>query len=129
MTAHYNTNLTTLSPLVKEYGPSKIRVGQANLTVEEDVMRLFSPPKNDTWGPVQVIVINHAIYTTPIQPLVDITLERWKNTLDSNLTSSFLVAREYLRGLRTADEGAKEKASMVLIGSTAGKFGARFLGR
>jgi len=123
VTAHYNTNAKTLAPLVTEYGSSKIRVGQANLIVEEDVVRLFSPPKNDTWGPVQVVVINHAIYTTPVQPLVDITLERWKNTLDSNLTSSFLVAREYLRGLKTANEAAKEKASIVLIGSTAGKFG------
>jgi len=123
VTAHYNTNATTLAPLMKEYGPSKIRPGQANLTVEEDVVRLFSPPENDTWGPVQVVIINHAIYAKPTQHLVDITLERWKHVLDNNLTSSFLVAREYLRWLRTANEVAKEQASMVLIGSTAGKFG------
>lgn len=43
--------------------------------------------------------------------------------MDKNLTSSFLVCREYLRGLRTLSEEKKRVASIVLIGSTAGKFG------
>ncbi|KAL0952832.1 hypothetical protein HGRIS_007057 [Hohenbuehelia grisea] len=53
------------------------------------------------------------------------SLDQWKHTLDTNLTSSFLVAREMLRGLDApgvVDE-VKDKASIVLIGSTAGKYG------
>lgn len=52
------------------------------------------------------------------------SLERWRNTIDTNLTSSFIVAKEYLRRL----EGAvvKDNAAIVLIGSTAGKYGESY---
>jgi NAD(P)-dependent dehydrogenase (short-subunit alcohol dehydrogenase family) len=43
--------------------------------------------------------------------------------LTSNLTSSFLVCREYLRRLRAAPDSVKALANIILIGSTAGKFG------
>src|SRR5205807_5497550 len=45
-------------------------------------------------------------------------LERWRDTLDANLTASFLTARSFLRG--AADRG---HGSLVLVGSTAGIFG------
>lgn len=43
--------------------------------------------------------------------------------MDTNLTSSFLVAREYLKQLDRASEASKEKASVVFVGSIAGKYG------
>lgn len=43
--------------------------------------------------------------------------------MSQNLTSSFLVCREYLRRLEDASAEEKEKASIVIIGSTAGKYG------
>jgi NAD(P)-dependent dehydrogenase (short-subunit alcohol dehydrogenase family) len=72
-----------------------------------------------------VVIVNHAIYETAPAPLVDMELDQWKKTLDVNLTSSFLVTREYLRGLKGASESEREKAAVVFIGSTAGKYGKR----
>jgi NAD(P)-dependent dehydrogenase (short-subunit alcohol dehydrogenase family) len=51
------------------------------------------------------------------------TTEQWDRTISANLTSSFLVCREYLRYLRASVDSVKDKASVVLIGSTAGKYG------
>lgn len=74
---------------------------------------------------VQILVVNHGIWPKDDVPLVDMTLSQWDNTLQSNLTSSFLVCREYLRALSKPGTSAvlKENASIVLVGSTAGKFG------
>jgi NAD(P)-dependent dehydrogenase (short-subunit alcohol dehydrogenase family) len=54
------------------------------------------------------------------------SLEQWNRTFNANLTSTFLVIREYLRGLESLGEdrmSLKDKAAVVLIGSTAGKYG------
>ena len=72
---------------------------------------------------MQVAVINHAYYESRDVPVAQMTLEQWESTMSTNLTSSFLVAREYLRGLEKAADSVKDKAGIVLIGSTAGKYG------
>ena len=51
------------------------------------------------------------------------SLEQWESTFKTNVTSSFLVVREYLRALEKAEDAVKDKAAIVLIGSTAGKLG------
>jgi NAD(P)-dependent dehydrogenase (short-subunit alcohol dehydrogenase family) len=58
--------------------------------------------------------------------LWEMSLDRWRTTIDTNLTSSFLVTREYLKQLKTASLDAKEKAAVIFIGSTAGKYGDSF---
>jgi 3-oxoacyl-[acyl-carrier protein] reductase len=50
-------------------------------------------------------------------PVSELTLERWRATLDANLTATFLTARGFLKNL-----GGRE-GSLVLVGSTAGLFG------
>jgi 3-oxoacyl-[acyl-carrier protein] reductase len=45
-------------------------------------------------------------------------LDRWRATLDTNLTASFLTARAFLREVERNGNG-----SLVLVGSTAGIFG------
>lgn len=50
-------------------------------------------------------------------------LDQWNNTLAVDLTGPFLLCRAYLQALRTASNDVKNVASIVLIGSTAGKFG------
>ena len=47
-------------------------------------------------------------------------LDRWKKTLNVNLTGVFLCVREFFRNLQSFKD---ETASIVLIGSTAGQFG------
>lgn len=123
MTAHYNTKSTPLDPLVQEFGPERVRALQADLTQEADVQRLFASASADPFGPVQVAVVNHAYYESREVPVAQMSVEQWEATFKVNVTSSFLVVREYLRALEKAGEEAKAKAAIVLIGSTAGKFG------
>lgn len=53
----------------------------------------------------------------------DMTLSQWNNTITTNLTSTFLVIRAFLRQLDGQSEEAKRNVAVVLIGSTAGKYG------
>ncbi|KAJ7151118.1 NAD(P)-binding protein [Mycena filopes] len=125
VTAHYNTNATSLDALIAEFGAGKIHAAQANLSAEDDVHRLFSPDGGHAaaFGPVQVLVVNHAISPPADDFVVDMTLARWQKTIDTNLTAAFLVSREYLRQLAGASDDVKAKASIVFVGSTAGKYG------
>ena len=123
VTAHYNTKLAPLEPLVEEFGPDRIHACQADLTSEDAVKALFSNAATSPFGVIQVAVINHAYYDARDVPLAEMSLERWESTFRTNVTSSFLVAREYLRTLKLAGLDAREKAAIVLVGSTAGKFG------
>lgn len=111
-----------MEPLVAQFGLDKIQTLQADLSNERDVAHLFTQASS-SFGPTQVIIVNHAIYVAVDTPLVQMSLDQWKSTIDINLNSSFLVAREFLRGLETASESMKAHASIVFIGSSAGKFG------
>ncbi|PCH42969.1 NAD(P)-binding protein [Wolfiporia cocos MD-104 SS10] len=122
VTAHYNTKSSTLEPLLAEYGATRIRTVQGNLTQEDEVIRMFSND-NYAFGPVQVLIVNHGYYPPNDVPVWQMSLEQWNSTMASNLTSSFLVVREYLRSLERATDAVKDRASVVLIGSTAGKYG------
>ncbi|KAI1795437.1 NAD(P)-binding protein [Ganoderma leucocontextum] len=123
VTAHYNTKSAPLEPLVQEFGPDRILALPADLTREDDVRQLFANASTTPFGAVQVAVINHAYYEMRDVPLAQMSLAQWESTFKTNVTSSFLVAREYLRGLEGASADEREKAAIVLVGSTAGKFG------
>ena len=124
MTAHYNTNSTSLDGLIGEFGANNIQKSQADLGAEGDTIRMFGEINKGRFGPVQVIIVNHAIYVAEDVPLSQMSLGQWNRTINSNLTSSFLVMREYLQALESLeDDGVKDKAAIILIGSTAGKYG------
>jgi NAD(P)-dependent dehydrogenase (short-subunit alcohol dehydrogenase family) len=76
-----------------------------------------------SFGEVQVLILNHGIYPTTDEPIWKMPLEQWRNTIDTNLTSFFIVAKEYLGRLEGASEAVRDKASIIIIGSSAGKFG------
>ncbi|KAJ3006606.1 hypothetical protein NUW54_g3872 [Trametes sanguinea] len=109
VTAHYNTKAAPLEPLLSEFGAARIRALQADLTREADVERLFVSAAEgpEGFGPVQVVVINHAYYEARDVPIARMTLEQWESTFSTNLTSSFLVARQFLRGFEKATDDAK----------------------
>ncbi|GBE86982.1 hypothetical protein BKA93DRAFT_792415 [Sparassis latifolia] len=122
VTAHYNTNATTLPPLVTQFGDKRVRALQAELSDESSVAALFAAA--EAWsGPVQVLIVNHGYYPPDDAPVAQMSLAQWNNTIAANLTSAFLVVRAYMRGLERATEVQKEKANVVIIGSTAGKYG------
>lgn len=122
VTAHYNSNLSPLSSLLTEFGPTRVIAAQAELTAESDVARLFAEA-SAALGPVQVAIINHGIWPTADILVADMPLARWRTTIDTNLTAAFLVAREFLKQLRLAADTFKEKASICFVGSTSGKYG------
>ncbi|KAI3602382.1 nad dependent epimerase dehydratase family protein [Moniliophthora roreri] len=127
VTAHYNASSEPLQPYLSN--PS-VFLGQ-DLTSESSVKSLFESATK-TLGPVYIAVINHGIWIKDDVALKDMSLERWNKTMSTNLTSSFLVAREFLKGLElaTASHNGAEKdkemidqASIVFVGSSAGKYG------
>jgi NAD(P)-dependent dehydrogenase (short-subunit alcohol dehydrogenase family) len=67
--------------------------------------------------------VNHAVYEDKPSHIRDMSLSQWETTFTSNLTSSFLVIRAFLRQLDQLSDAEKEKVAIVLIGSTAGKYG------
>jgi NAD(P)-dependent dehydrogenase (short-subunit alcohol dehydrogenase family) len=98
---------------------------QCDLTSEDDVAAFFTSASEDSnFGPVQIPVINHAVFTQQPTPVKDMTLQQWTHTINSNLTSSFLVAKEYLRQLEKCSDELKAKASIVFVSSDSGKIGA-----
>jgi 3-oxoacyl-[acyl-carrier protein] reductase len=87
-------------------------VVQADLTDEAQVERMFAEA-----GELDVCAAIAGVWPAPSVPVWDLSLERWRETVDGNLTASFLTARGFLRQL-----GDREGA-LVLCGSTAGIFG------
>ena len=87
-------------------------VVQADLRREEDVARLFAEA-----GELDVCAAVAGVWPAEDVPVAELPLERWRETLDANLTATFLTARGFLAQL-----GDRE-GSLVLVGSTAGNFG------
>lgn len=122
VSAHYRSNISTLVELSTEFDSQHLRSVKADLTQEGDVLSMFQESTRN-FGPVQVLIVNHGYWPPEDVPVVRMTLEQWNSTISTDLTSSFLVVREYLRNLEKATESQKEQAAIVMIGSTAGKFG------
>jgi 3-oxoacyl-[acyl-carrier protein] reductase len=87
-------------------------VVQADLRDEGDVARLFEEA-----GELDFCAAVAGVWPSEEVPVSELPLERWRATLDANLTVTFLTARGFLGAL-----GAREGA-LVLVGSTAGRFG------
>ena len=112
---HYHRGEQRARALADELGGAP--VAQADLTVEADVDRLFEDARA-AFGSVDVCVAVQGSWPREDVPVWELPLERWDDTLRQNLTSTFLVAREFLREVARSGHG-----SLVLVGSTAGIFG------
>lgn len=121
VSAHYRSMASTIDELAAEYGPN-VQSVKADLTQEAEVATMFQEAGKH-FGPVQVAVVNHGYWPPEDIPVVQMTLEQWNSTISTDLTSTFLVVREYLRNLEKASDSQKDKATIVMIGSTAGKLG------
>src|SRR3954447_25469534 len=87
-------------------------VAQADLRDEADVERLFAQA-----GRLDVCIANAGVWPEDDTPVAELSLARFRETIDQNLTATFLTARGFLAQL-----GDREGA-LVLVGSTAGIFG------
>jgi 3-oxoacyl-[acyl-carrier protein] reductase len=110
VTIHYNASRERAEELATEVGGVAIR---ADLTDEAQADRLFAEA-----GDVEVCAAVAGVWPREDEPVWRLPLERWKATLDANLTLTFLTARAFLRVVERTGHG-----NLVLVGSTAGRFG------
>ena len=103
--AHYHRNREAAEAL------GGLALG-ADLRDEAQVAALFEQA-----GPLDLCVANAGVWPSEDVPVAELPLERWRDTIDGNLTATFLTARGFARGL------AGGPGALVLIGSTAGRFG------
>jgi NAD(P)-dependent dehydrogenase (short-subunit alcohol dehydrogenase family) len=74
----------------------------ADVTREEDVLRLFASAV-ERFGRVDVLINNAGI--ADARPTDALSLERWRQVIDTNLTSAFLCSREALRLMKPQGRG------------------------
>jgi 3-oxoacyl-[acyl-carrier protein] reductase len=106
---HYHQGRDRAERLAAELGGT-LTVG-ADLTDEDAVERMFGQA-----GSLDVCAAVAGTWPSEDLPVWELPLERWRATLDANLTATFLTARGFLRQLET--DGA-----LILVGSTAGLVG------
>lgn len=111
---HYNTSGAEGEILANEVGGVAL---QADLREEAQVDRLFLACV-DALGALDVVVANAGDWPKEDVPVSKLSLERWRATLDANLTATFLTARAWARHVSRTGSGA-----MVMVSSTAGVFG------
>ena len=106
---HYHRGRDRAEAVAAEVGSRQVLA--ADLTDEAQVDRLFREA-----GGVHHCAAVAGVWPRDDVPVWELPLERWRATLDANLTATFLTARGFLRQL--SGDG-----SLVLVGSTAGVFG------
>jgi 3-oxoacyl-[acyl-carrier protein] reductase len=112
---HYHRGRERAEALADELGGAPIL--NADLTIEDDVDQLFDAARG-ALGRIDVCAAVAGAWPSDDVPVWELSLDRWRSTLDANLTASFLTARAFLR--EVARNGA---GNLVLVGSTAGIFG------
>jgi 3-oxoacyl-[acyl-carrier protein] reductase len=112
---HYHRGRKRVEALAVELGDAPIL--NADLTIEADADALFDAAR-ETLGHVDVCAAVAGVWPRDDVPVWELPLDRWRATLDANLTATFLTARAFLREVAQNGTG-----SLVLVGSTAGIFG------
>jgi len=112
---HYHRGAERAEAVAAEIGGAA--TAQADLTQEPDVERLFATA-HEKLGSVDVCAAVAGVWPPEDLPVWELPLERWEETLRQNLTATFLTARAFLREVAQNGHG-----SLVLVGSTAGRFG------
>src|SRR4029077_9125347 len=84
---------------------------------ETQVAALFEEVREQLGG-VDVCAAVAGVWPSADEPVWELALERWEATLRANLTATFLTSRAFLREVERNGHG-----SLVLVGSTAGRFG------
>jgi 3-oxoacyl-[acyl-carrier protein] reductase len=112
---HFHLGEERARALAAELGDAP--VAQADLTFETEVERLFEDARA-ALGRIDVCAAVAGSWPSEDVPVWELPLERWEETIRQNLTSTFHVARAFLREVARNGHG-----SLVLVGSTAGVFG------
>lgn len=111
---HYRTSAAAAESLAAELGGVAVA---ADLT-DEVAADALVPDAVAALGRLDVVVANAGEWPRDDVPVWEMSLERWRRTIDVNLTSCFLTARAFLRHVAETGAGA-----LVFVSSTAGIFG------
>jgi 3-oxoacyl-[acyl-carrier protein] reductase len=111
---HYHSSAAAAERLADAIGGVAL---QADLR-DETAADALVPAAVDALGRLDACVANAGTWDPEDVPVSRMSLARWRDTIESNLTATFLTARAYLRHVEQTGAG-----SMVLVGSTAGLFG------
>jgi 3-oxoacyl-[acyl-carrier protein] reductase len=111
---HYHTNRNAAEQLAADIGGVAL---QADLRDEAAATALV-PAAVEALGRLDACVANAGVWDPDDVPIARMSLDRWRATMDANLTATFLTARSYLRHVEETQQG-----SLVLTASTAGLFG------
>lgn len=111
---HYLSSADAATALAGEIGGTAVA---ADLTDGDATDAMFASVV-DQLGGVDICIANAGRYPGADTPIWEITSQRWRQTIDDNLTTTFHTARAFLRHAAVTTRG-----SLVLVGSTAGRFG------
>ena len=97
----------------------------ADVRQRETVEAAFAEAR-ERWGTIDICIVNAGIWEGASQALSEMSPQRIERTLAVNLWGAIWTARAFLRQVprRTPDDGGKG-ASLLFVGSTAGRFGER----
>ena len=113
---HFHRGRDRAEALSRELGDDSPVLG-ADLRDEAEVERLFDDSRR-ALGSIDVCAAVAGVWPETDEPVWELSLARWQETLAANLTATFLTARAFGREVERNGHG-----SLVLVGSTAGLFG------
>ena len=111
---HYHSSRDAAERLAAEIDGVAL---QADLR-DEAAADALVPTAVDQLGRFDACVANAGTWDPEDVPAAEMSLDRWRATIESNLTATFLTVRAYMRHVAQAGEG-----SLILVGSTSGIFG------
>lgn len=111
---HYHRGREVATALAAEIGGMALA---ADLREEAEADALV-PAAVESLGRLDACVANAGVWPAEDVGVAELSLERWRSTLEANLTATFLTCRGYLRHVAAVRHGC-----IVLVGSTAGLFG------
>ncbi len=118
---HYNASGEKAAALLRD--PALAGTGaftvQADLSRPVEVSRMFDEIESAA-GHVGVMICNAGRLVEAPVPLARMTLEQWNDTLEQNLTGTFLTLRRFMQGLEAS--GIPDP-SVVIVGSMSGVWG------
>jgi 3-oxoacyl-[acyl-carrier protein] reductase len=115
---HHRTSGTAARALADELRGLAV---EADLTDPDAVASMISTVA-EAWGGLDAVVANAGVWPAEDLPLWELPIDRWRHTVEVDLTGTFLTLRAFLRQVATRDAHPRPPA-VVLVGSTAGTFG------
>jgi len=101
-------------------------IAVAGDVTDPDDMDAAAAAAVDAWGRLDVCVANAGAWPPEDVPLGTMSPERFRRTVEINLLGAAWTARAFLGALgRTGPRDDGDGASLMFIGSTAGRFGER----